>query len=89
MTDADVWARFVQLLIALRKTSLLIQLLDGLIQALVCKLLVLGLGRLPAHLSLQSLHVGLVAKQDHLEKVGLRLLHLFHVEAHLFKLLLK
>ena len=70
------------------EATLLVELLDRLVQALVGKLLVDGLrGWLAGELPLEPLHVGVVAEQDHLEEVRLLKLDLFDVEAHLGELL--
>ena len=75
----------------LHETALLVQLLDSLIEALVSELLVEGLTvlMLLANLPLQSLHIGLIAEQDHLKEVRLGPLDFVHVEAHLVELLLE
>ena len=74
----------------LHKTTLLIKLLDGLIEALVCELLMkcLTVLMLLANLALQSLHIGLITEEDHFKEVRLGQLDFLHVEAHLIELLL-
>ena len=75
----------------LHETTLLVKLLDRLIEALVCELLVEGLIVLVllANLPLQPLHISLVAEQNHFKEVRLGQLDFLHIEAHLVELLLE
>ena len=70
--------------------TLLIDLVDGELHALVGQLLGLGLGRaLQAAGLLQLDHVGLVAEHNHVEEARLGMLNLFHIEAHVVELVLQ
>ena len=75
----------------LHETTLLVELLDRLIEALVCELLVEGLIVLVllANLPLQPLHIGLIAEQNHFKEVRLGQLDFLHIEPHLVELLLE